>query len=85
MSSQNQQKKLGDTCKGCAWLVTGDKQKDGTTSYGCRFYHTSLGFHKSYPPRLSHCDIDGRITNELYQRKRRLNTEPTEESNEDQV
>lgn len=75
MSSQNQQKKLGDTCKGCAWLVTGDKQKDGTTSYGCRFYHTSLGFHKSTPNRLTHCDIDGRITEKRYNKRRENNDE----------
>ncbi len=69
--------KLGDTCEHCNWLVRGDTQTTGEhkglTSWGCRFYHISLGFHKEIPTRLNHCDIDGRITQKLYNKKRNQN------------
>jgi len=43
---------LGETCKGCPWIVHGVIGK--IHSWGCRFYHTSLGFHKEIPTRLRH-------------------------------
>jgi len=64
---------LGETCKGCPWIVHGVIGK--IHSWGCRFYHTSLGFHKEIPTRLNHCDIDGRITQKLYNKKRNQNDE----------
>jgi len=63
--------KQGDTCQNCPWIIRGSEQQTkGTFDWGCKFYHTSIGFHKPYPPRLPYCDIDGRITAERHRRNK---------------
>lgn len=80
--------KQGDTCKGCPWLKKGDKNGDGLINYGCKFYHSFVGFSKSFPTRLPHCDMDGRISQKKYLEKRNQSTTETtttEEQHEDEA
>lgn len=80
MTSPMTKIEMGDTCESCTWLIQGAKNEEGLYCWGCKFYHTHVGFSKKPPIRLIHCDIDGRITQGRYLKRKKSNEDAIKEA-----